>query len=77
MELVGIQKIWRIGKAPVITIPKDAREQIKALKVGNYVRVYVEDNKLIIEPIDLSEYRKKVEESIKRVINSASRREKI
>ena len=68
MELVGIQKIWRIGKAPVITIPKDARDQIKALKVGNYVKVYVEDNKLIIEPIDLSEYRKKVAESVKSIV---------
>ena len=68
MELVGIQKIWRIGKAPVITIPKDAREQIKALKVGNYVRIYIEDNKLIIEPVDLSEYRKKVAESVKSIV---------
>ena len=68
MELVGIQKIWKIGKAPVITIPKDAREQIKALKVGNYVRVYVEDNKLIIEPIDPSEFGKKIEESVKSIV---------
>jgi len=69
MELVGIQKIWEIGKTPVITIPKEAREQVKALKPGNYARVYIEDNKLIIEPIDLSEYRKKMVEQVKSVID--------
>ena len=69
MELVGIQKIWEIGKTPVITIPKEAREQVKALKPGNYARVYIEDNKLIIEPIDLSEYRKRAAESIKSAID--------
>ena len=77
MKLVGIQKIWEIGKTPVVTIPKEAREQIKLLKPGNYVEVYIEGDKLIIKPIDLSEYRKKVEESIKSVIDHASRREKI
>lgn len=68
MELVGIQKIWEIGKTPVLTIPRDAREQIKALRPGNYVKVYVEGSRLIIEPIDLSEYRKKVAESIKSAV---------
>jgi len=68
MELIAVQKIWKIGKAPVVTIPKEVREAIPGLTPGNYVKVYVSRGKMVIEPIDFSEYRKKVAESVKSIV---------
>jgi len=53
MSDVVIQKIWEIGKTPVITIPASARARIKLLQPGNYVKIYIEKDKLVIEPLPL------------------------
>jgi len=52
MSDVVVQRVWVVGKTPVVTIPKEAREKIPDLAPGNYVKVYTDGKKLIIEPME-------------------------
>lgn len=53
MSKIIIQKVWKVGNALVITIPREARKKIPKLSNGSYVQIHVEDDKLIIEPVEL------------------------
>ena len=52
MNKIIIQKIWKVGNALVITIPREARKKIPELTPGNYVQIYIEEDRLVIEPVE-------------------------
>ena len=47
-----IQKVWEVGGATVVTIPKKVQEKIPGLSAGNYVQIYIEEDRLVIEPVE-------------------------
>ncbi len=52
MKELGIQKVWFVGKTPVLTIPAEVRPLDRAFSQGGYVRVYAEGKRIIIEPVE-------------------------
>jgi len=53
MSGVIVQKVWKVGNALVVTIPREARKKIPELSNGSYVQIYIEEDRLVIEPVEL------------------------
>jgi len=77
MDDVIVQKIWEVGKTPVVTIPKEVRMAIPDLTPGNYVKVYISRGKMVVEPFDVKKHSKNIARAIREFIEDANRREEI